>query len=271
MRAVVLFILAILNLPLWAQNVQKPFLYRVSTPRGDSYILGTIHAYVRLEDFQFDLKPFIEGADVFMPEWDTNQTKLELMEKDWRAALRMYVAQIPASKKRVDEWTAQKLIEFGFPADVAPQLQDSCIELPLLIEFTGRLPIDGQVMQIAHRSHRQISNLDTEELREQALKLMKCDLHQVFAANDPKEFFNELNDEVRADASFYRLGVEPTSEDDPGTILRNKAWLPKIENNLSTGTVFVSVGYGHLFGPYGILQLLRNDGYSITRVSSDGN
>ncbi|WP_428739543.1 TraB/GumN family protein [Sulfurimonas sp.] len=50
-------------------------------------------------------------------------------------------------------------------------------------------------------------------------------------------------------------------------VKRNKAWLPKIQHYLQTQqTEFVLVGAGHLIGPDGLLEALKQKGYSVTKL-----
>lgn len=47
---------------------------------------------------------------------------------------------------------------------------------------------------------------------------------------------------------------------------RNKNWIPKIVELMATQRLFIAVGAGHLSGPNGVIQLLRNEGYTVTPV-----
>ncbi|MBK9192885.1 MAG: TraB/GumN family protein [Crocinitomicaceae bacterium] len=49
---------------------------------------------------------------------------------------------------------------------------------------------------------------------------------------------------------------------------RNKNWIPKLKSEFSEKKCFVAVGAAHLFGDNGILQLLINEGYTVTAVST---
>lgn len=44
---------------------------------------------------------------------------------------------------------------------------------------------------------------------------------------------------------------------------RNEEWLPKIETWIHEGPVFIAVGAGHLLSDKGLIQLLREKGYSV--------
>ena len=47
---------------------------------------------------------------------------------------------------------------------------------------------------------------------------------------------------------------------------RNKNWIPKMENLMSSKACFFAVGAGHLGGPNGVIELLRQKGYEVTPV-----
>lgn len=49
---------------------------------------------------------------------------------------------------------------------------------------------------------------------------------------------------------------------------RNKAWVPKIETEISTKKCFIAVGAAHLFGEGGLIDLLKKAGYTVTAVST---
>lgn len=47
---------------------------------------------------------------------------------------------------------------------------------------------------------------------------------------------------------------------------RNKNWVPKIIEYISTKNAFIAVGAGHLGGPNGVIRLLQEEGYILTPV-----
>lgn len=49
---------------------------------------------------------------------------------------------------------------------------------------------------------------------------------------------------------------------------RNKAWVPKLENEMADKSCFVAVGAGHLFGENGLIDLFEKKGYTLTAISS---
>lgn len=49
---------------------------------------------------------------------------------------------------------------------------------------------------------------------------------------------------------------------------RNKAWIPKLKEEIKTKKCFIAVGAGHLFGEGGVIELLQKEGYTLTAVST---
>jgi uncharacterized protein YbaP (TraB family) len=47
---------------------------------------------------------------------------------------------------------------------------------------------------------------------------------------------------------------------------RNKDWIPKIEELVKAQSTFIAVGSGHLGSETGVIQLLRNAGYTVEPV-----
>mgnify|MGYP006157091017 CR=1 FL=1 len=47
---------------------------------------------------------------------------------------------------------------------------------------------------------------------------------------------------------------------------RNKAWIPKIIEESKSKHIFIGVGAAHLFDTNGVIQLLKNEGFSLTPV-----
>jgi len=47
---------------------------------------------------------------------------------------------------------------------------------------------------------------------------------------------------------------------------RNQNWIPQIRKFIKRNKCFIAVGAGHLGGPNGVIQLLRNEGYELTPV-----
>ncbi len=50
---------------------------------------------------------------------------------------------------------------------------------------------------------------------------------------------------------------------------RNKAWIPKIKEEVKDKSCFIAVGAAHLFGEDGVIDLLKKEGYTLTPISTN--
>lgn len=64
-----------------------------------------------------------------------------------------------------------------------------------------------------------------------------------------------------------KLNEKPTENVAHGTVDRNAHWLPKIERQMKQGSCFIAVGLGHLQYKTGLIQLLKNKGYTLNPVN----
>lgn len=93
-------------------------------------------------------------------------------------------------------------------------------------------------------------------------------------AADPeksKNLLNKLKDTYLAEDAeqLHQLIVDqPEYEEYTDMLLyqRNENWISQLETEFKSGTAFVAVGAGHLGGERGVLQLLRDAGYTVTIV-----
>ena len=92
--------------------------------------------------------------------------------------------------------------------------------------------------------------------------------------NDKTAFQQHAPEEAK-DLALYsktlrqplRLNEEVNVNLGKATIDRNAHWVPKIEEKISEGNCFIAVGFKHLQYTSGLIQLLRNKGYTLNPVS----
>jgi uncharacterized protein YbaP (TraB family) len=111
------------------------------------------------------------------------------------------------------------------------------------------------------------------------LSNMADGIENEFVSDAIDELPGTLNEAITL-VSEWKEGIATTTEDSISklktqwptvyelTILnRNAAWIPVIENYLTTVPVeFIIVGMGHLYGPDGLLSQLRKKGYTVKQV-----
>lgn len=114
----------------------------------------------------------------------------------------------------------------------------------------------------------QISLFDSIPYKDQAMML----LESIQTTGESVETFDETTD-LYKDQNIQGM-VNMISGDEgiaqyEGILLtnRNKAWIPVIENIMKKESGFFAVGAGHLAGKDGVLNLLKNKGYTLTPIS----
>ena len=89
-------------------------------------------------------------------------------------------------------------------------------------------------------------------------------------ANVAEEFYKMVGFYKKQDLSQI-AAIENSDENDEFyddfLINRNKNWIPKIIDFIENKPTFVAVGAAHLVGKQGVIQLLRNEGYTMKPVS----
>lgn len=127
------------------------------------------------------------------------------------------------------------------------------------------LVFSNQLM-IIRKLNKQIISLDTQEqldFLKQRNPSPACDIRNLIAQLTPAQFESYQLDLIKE----YRSGLEPIQTDsDPMTADRNLFWLPKILQEVQIGNAFIAVGYAHLYGSKGLIQLLRVNGYKVIRT-----
>lgn len=91
---------------------------------------------------------------------------------------------------------------------------------------------------------------------------------------DKNTSLKNVNSELAFDLISYsktlrnplRLNEQPAENIVHGTVERNTHWLPKIEDKVRDGSCFIAVGLGHLQYETGLIQLLKQQGFTLKPI-----
>ncbi|UKJ06561.1 TraB/GumN family protein [Solitalea lacus] len=121
----------------------------------------------------------------------------------------------------------------------------------------------------------QMSYLDSVPYRDQAKMLLgvirKLNNPDINAKQDNYSIqkLYELYKQQKATELFKGINAD-TKLNDPWVKFvrddRNLLWVPRIEEKIKQNSAFIAVGFAHLLGDKGLLQLLRNKGYTVEGV-----
>ncbi|MEL6388580.1 MAG: TraB/GumN family protein [Bacteroidota bacterium] len=113
----------------------------------------------------------------------------------------------------------------------------------------------------------QIGLFDEIPYRVQAQMLLEA----INAADTEDDTFKALIQSYKDQdiTALYRMMQEDESVADFEDILlvkRNKNWIPQMKTMMTEQTTFFAVGAGHLGGPYGVINLLKEEGYKVSPI-----
>ncbi|MDJ0637902.1 MAG: TraB/GumN family protein [Paracoccaceae bacterium] len=200
---------------------------------------------------------------------------------------------------KLSDWVRVRAIEMGWTEDAEMILSTAGLAEMLLADpcedFTaGILPIQDDYIQLRGRlAGARILGLEEpgEFLADltndktgtaEAIIAVYAAYQMPVSTNTPRSAAFQLYREGRLgllaawDAAYLtdvlgNLGPKALEHTDAYLLaFRNVRFVNRLERQLSQGGVFVAVGAGHLPGPDGLVALLRDDGYTVTRIVLPG-
>ncbi len=256
-------------------QVIKESLYQVNSPSGRvSYILGTIHAEVSLEEFRSDIRRLVSKSQSVLTEVSLTADEINLYSRRPFAVIEKHS---PFSGSDLDSETKTKLMGIGFPASFVEKLSDKdCGVLGLISETRSSvLPMDYVVLKIARDKNIPIIALDTMELRAKARELNNnsegtCSLKALFEKYTGQQIVDAILKQTKDSALDYRNGGIPDESvlNSPIVAYRNQVWMSSILPEVEKGQAFIAVGQAHLYGKKGILTMLTEKGYNVKTLTN---
>ena len=288
-----------------AAIAQHPYpngnLWKAQKPGSTIHILGTMH----LNDDRLGpyLKPFWEiadAADLILLE-GTRESMDKLKERMIKDPAAMFITDGPTLPERLpeDEWQAliTEMSARGIPGFMAAKMQPWYVSMMLAIPpcamagMAEQNGVDFRIMEYA----------DSHNIPTRALEPYDT-LFSLFGGDDPQEELDAirlalvgakngdamiatlidtyLSGEHRAIWEFNRLQIKRvsglseaeadkmfTEMEGPLLIDRNVNWMDVIlPAAAEKDNIIVAVGAAHLSGEKGLLYMLEQSGYTLTRV-----
>lgn len=253
-------------------GLRGPFLWELQGPRAPSYLFGTLHLGFRadqeLPDWVWDK---LTACDTFVME--TNLGKVDLVEVTRLASLPE--GQSLSEMLPRDNW--QELVEMTGLPESALRSRQPWFASHLVFQhlYPTPVPLDLALMQRASELHKEIAFLEDWrfQLGVLARTITARDLAELLVPEGKgRRVMAELIAAYRS-GDFEKLAELSEEErvDDPERhevllAARNRDWIPKLKPHLDRGRAFVAVGAAHFPGTDGLIELLRAEGYVLTRV-----
>jgi len=292
---VVTFILSlcfalVVSTPLRAQQVEeaalsKSCLWEVKTPSTSVFLLGSLHV---LKSSAYPLAPEIERAYASSQKL-VFETDLDAMMDPSIQAKMMELGVYPEGQdlfQNISGTTRKnletKLQELGLPPAYFSRFKPWFLAVTLTtlelqrLGFNPLYGIDLHFYTKAKADEKELAYLESVEYQLNLLGKMNAEDQKSFLDQTLKDLdiSAQLADDMMTawqngdTDDLYEL-LFKSFEDHPGIenrllARRNMDWLPQIEKMLKMSEVtMVIVGAGHLIGPTGLVELLKQKGYEV--------
>lgn len=266
-----------------ARTQDRSLLYEISgngleTP---SYVFGTIHVMCP-EDLSFS--PELEAAIsqsrqlVFELDFDDPALMTEL-----QAGLMLEEGQTLKSFYSEDEYAmidAYTSKAFGQSADQLGTMKPFFLMSMLYPQYLGCTPasMEMELMNRADLSTTEIMGIETVKEQLDAIDALSLEAQAEMLLESIEEF-EEQRDNLLEMVAIYKSGdaekLYAVSSEEFGEYEgfdeimlagRNRKWIDRMENMMEAKPTFFGVGAAHLGGDEGVINLLRNAGYTVTPV-----
>lgn len=275
-------LLVLLAAPAWA----APALWHVKGPKGDAWLLGSIHVLPPdLPWLSRTIARAVARSDTFVFEVPLNEDTQAKAQELIRSRGLLPPGQTlrdllpPASRDNFDAVVASSGLDPNLVGRERPWLAGLQLTLAQAarMKFATDAGVDASLMAEAAKSHRPTRYLETVEQQfrviipdDTALELEQFEsdlkdlsslegklqpLVDAWMAGDQKALDTLINGEMDAFPAARKALLDD----------RNQNWVPQIEKMLEERhTYFITVGAGHLAGEKGVPALLRKAGYKVT-------
>ena len=287
---IVLFFALTVSTHLHAQQTEetapsKSCLWEVETSSTRSFLLGSVHF---LKSSAYPLAPEIDRAYASSQRL-VFETDLEAMMDPAILAKMMELGVYPEGQDLFQQISGttrknleKKLQELGLPPAYFSRLKPWFLAINLTtlelqrLGFDPLYGIDLHFYTKAKADEKELAYLESVEYQLNLLGKMSAPDQKAFLNQTLKDLdiLGQLTDDMTtawqngAADDLYEL-LFKSFEDHPGIedrllTRRNKAWLPQIEKMLKEPKItMVIVGAGHLIGPAGLVELLKQKGYKV--------
>jgi len=284
-------------------GVQAQLLYKISGNglTKPSYIIGTYHlAPVSFADSIPGLQDALNACEQVYGELDmTNMQSTENMQK-MQAAMMLPEGTTLSTLLSEDEMTRLNVVlkdllgvdmsnpmiaqQLGKMSPIALQTQLSLLVFMKTHEgFNPQTTFDGYFQQVAQQQGKAVGGLETMDFQiktlyqgqtlERQKELLMCLVDNMESVTTQAErlvkaFFSQDIVAVKAvmDEKDNNQCDYTPEEEDMLINNRNANWVTLMPQIMTAKPTFFAVGAGHLPGEKGVLQLLKNSGYSIEGV-----
>ena len=288
-----LFLALYLLSPGVGQAADKVFMWKADNGRGAIYLLGSIHT---ADKSFYPMDPAIMAAfdrsSRLVVEVDINNQDQQALQQ--MLLMKGFYSDGDSLDKHISEETQKAIVKYldgnEMMMQVVGRMRPWAVYVTLeememrKVGLDPTLGIDLHFLEKASEEGKKISELESMEMQLELLAGFADDLQENLIMMTITDT-SKRRDSVGSIIFAWKSGNAPLMEnlvfaslkDDPKMepvyekmfFLRNAEMADNIARMAARGeTIFVVVGAGHLVGDRGVVQLLKNKGYSITQQTS---
>ncbi len=270
------------------EEVKSSLLWKIegSDLKKPSYLFGTMHL-IQKEYFYFpsSLEKIIKKSNLILMELDLDEMKDQSKAVEFMSLKEGEMMDFFDEKQQdtVYAWVKKKLFmdKETFHMAFSKFKPFVLLQTSIQMTFMGKTEsYEFTINDLAQKAKVEVAGLETiadqmkvfddltrEEQAEMVLEGIRNEEKSLKLLNDMQRIYKSQNLD-----SLYILVQQDGGmiQEKEASFLgqRNKNWIPKIEENIKKGQVFIAVGAAHLPGENGVIQLLRNKGYKVTAIKN---
>ena len=269
-----------------------PYFWQVQKDGRVSYFLGTYHVGVTLENLQCSeqIKMYLKQSDFLFTEVADSNSK---SDQKFNRILQEYKRTVMSSKENGQEFQSlntdsqiffrsrnisENLSYIGYII----VLDNLCRDQAFYATGAGTVSLDAQFKAISQSENMQVgyldANEDTDAVAEAYIGIRYShwenvnneDVNEAVSGFESCIFntVNRINKYIEGDLTIFN------SKEYDRVLLRdrNVQWVAKFKEVHGSGRydqIFLAGGTAHFIANFNVLDMLRKDGFSISRMNSD--
>lgn len=275
----------------FAPNVEEnSLLWKISgkdlpTP---SYLYGTIHIIGKDDFFLTDsTRAFIDRSE--MVTFEINMEDMMNLPAQIGLMMKSFMDDGKSLRDLISEedYTLVKehFDKMGLPLFLFERMKPMFLTVfagmdmsPDAMSSGEMLSYEMEIMDIAKQQKKKMGGLETAEYQmsmfdsipyEDQAKMLVESIKSTEAGSDQLEEMIQLykNQDINGMVTMMREDEEGVGNyEDLLLVTRNKNWIPVMGEMMAAQPTFFAVGAGHLGGEYGVVALLRKEGYTVEPI-----
>lgn len=274
------------SLKLPVEPTQNTLLWEISGKnlRQPSYIFGTFHLMCK-EDIVFseNLQKALSRSQKLYLEMDLDNlsnTMGALFCMNMKGNKTLKDLYTDAEYHRVESYFKDSLkMPFAMLSKFKPLMLESLL-YPKLLQCKTMSGVEEGLMQLSKKQNKEVEGFETIQFQCAVFDSVPYEiqakglLRTIDSMASYKTEFDKMIELYKTQQLAMLDSLLNKQNDETGASLdvllynRNKNWVAQMEKLMPKESLFMAVGAGHLPGKQGVLQLLRNEGYTVKPIKN---